>query len=195
MEGSFQLTTLDFPLFSAFVALPLEDAAKRAFWELQERLRPYEDILTFQKPDSPHLTLYFWKELMQIEYDELLRQCERVVSLSEPFNLPIRGIETFGDKRGDRVLFLTPVFSPQLAELKKRCHWPNEPDKPFHPHITLARIKHAGKFQVRKKEILKKLADAELTMRVDRLRVYANVNGVSQTLLREWKMGIEIEEG
>ncbi len=185
---------LRFPLQSAFLAIPLEDEAKAFFGELQDRLQKYSDIFTFQKRESPHLTLQFWKELMEIEYGQVVPQCRKIAEATAPFRLVIDGIGTFG-KRGDtRVLYLDVPFSEPLARLKKRCPWPSAPDESappgeerlFRPHITLARIKHPQRFVITEKDIQKLLKGISLSMPVKRLRLYANVDGIHQTALHEF---------
>lgn len=188
---------LHFPLHSAFLALPLEGDAKKTFQELQRRLEPFADILRFQKPESPHLTLQFWKELMEIEYYQVIPQAKKIADATRPFLLKIEGVSTFGSatwahtsaplrgSRGeDRVLFLDIPFNDELARLKKRCPWANI--EPFAPHITLARIKHPQKFAVQKKKILKLVDDAAFTIAADRVRLYAEIAGVKQTPLQDF---------
>jgi|SRR3989338_3223655 len=176
---------LIFPLRSAFIALPLEGEVRDHFRELQERLQEYEEILSFQYPASPHLTLQFWPSMMEIEYHQALKQAEAVAGKAEPFSLKIEGVETFGDRGRDRVLFLSVPFSEPLARLKKLCPWPSE--KQFHPHITLARIRHPERFTRVKKRVMKMLSDALFDMNVDRLRLYAEVDGRKQTVLQDFQ--------
>ena len=76
------------------------------------------------------------------------------------------------------------MHSDELARLKKRCPWPNV--EPFTPHITLARIKHPQKFRVHKKKIMKLLDDVMFEMNVNRLRLYAEIEGVKQTELQDF---------
>lgn len=167
------------------------------FQETQKRLKEYESIFRFQNPDSPHLTLQFWKEIMEIEYYQIIPQSKKIADASELFTLKVQGISTFGSatwahssapvrgSRGeDRVLYLDVPFSDELARLKKRCPWPNI--EPFSPHITLAWIKHPQRFRVHKKKIMKLLDGVECEMPVDRLRLYAEVNGVKQTALQDF---------
>ena len=173
-----------FPLRSAFIALPLEGDAKNHFRVFQEALKEHEEILSFQNPASPHLTLQFWLSMMEIEYHQILKQAEAVAGKAEPFSLKIEGVETFGDKGRDRVLFLSVPFSEPLARLKKLCPWPSE--KQFHPHITLARIRHPERFTRVKKRVMKLLDDASFDMHVDRLRLYAEIDGRKQTMLQDF---------
>src|SRR3954466_4194802 len=113
------MDSIIFPLRAAFLALPLEKDAKRNFQDLQDRIRSYEDILSFQNPTSPHLTLQYWPSLMEIEYKPIVAQIQKIGSLVKPFSLKVEGIETFGNRREDRVIFLSVPFSEPLAKLKK----------------------------------------------------------------------------
>ncbi len=213
---------LSFPLHAAFLALPLEGAPKWQFQALQEALKPYEDSLRFQNPQSPHLTLQYWPELMEIEYHQILKQAEKIASSHHPLTLTIIGADTFGlpsyansrrpvparhrsggrsgtggqgydrqeasaGRRGeDRVLFLTIAFSDELARIKKSCPWPSL--EPFSPHITLARMRHPQRFATVKKKVMKELHEVTFPIPMDRLRLYAEVNGVKQTPLRDFML-------
>ncbi len=176
-------------LQSAFIAIPLEGVAKEAFQELQGRLRPWESFLRFQSAETPHLTLYFWKELSPIEHTQALAQFSKIAACTEPFALSINDVETFGSKEGDRVLYLSVAFSPELAVLKKKCPWANGPDNPFHPHITLAFIEHPQRFLVEKKKIFKTLGHVDITLPVDRFRFYAQIDGKKQTPIEQYLLG------
>ncbi|MFA6522999.1 MAG: 2'-5' RNA ligase family protein [Candidatus Peribacteraceae bacterium] len=173
-----------FPLHSAFLALPLEGKSKWLFQVLQEQLKPYEDILSFQNPQSPHLTLQFWHELMEIEYGQVLKQAESVAMKAAPFTLKVLGAGTFGSHGEDRVIYVNVPFSEPLARLRKLCPWPS--DRPFSPHITLARIKHSQRFAVVKKKAMKAIEDASFDMEVNLLRLYAEIDGKKQTPLRDF---------
>jgi len=174
---------LSFPLHATFVALPLEQKAKWQFQAMQEELKEYEDILRFQNPSTPHITLQYWKEVMEIEFHQIQTQMKKIVGAATPFVLHATEVGTFGDHGNDRVLFLEIGFSEELARLKKSCPWPS--GQPFHPHITLARIRHPQKFAVHKKNIMKALRDCSFDIPVDRLRLYANIDGASQTPLED----------
>ena len=185
-----------FPLKRVFVALPLEREAKWQFQALQEALKPFADILRFQNAASPHLTLQFWQEVMEIEYHQIVKQMENIALKSKPFTMKCTGVSTFGSRlrtgshsgvqaRGeDRVLFLDIAFSEELARLRKLCPWPS--GKPFSPHITLARIEHPQRFAVQKKKVLKALEGSAFAIPVDRLRLFAEIDGRKQTPIAEY---------
>jgi 2'-5' RNA ligase len=124
---------------------------------------------------------------MEIEYPRILEQAEAVSSKASPFPLKIQGASLFGSHGEDRVLFLDIPFSDELARLKKLCPWPS--DKPFSPHITIARISHPQRFAVVKKKVLKEVENASFEMTVDLLRLYAEINNAKQTPLRDFPFG------
>ena len=184
------MENLSFPLQRAFLALPLEGDAKRAFSELQKRLAPYEKLFRFQSPETAHLTLYFWKELMEIEYGDVLKKIEAIANRTSPFMIHVTSVETFDD----RVLTLAIARSQELSTLKKLCPWPN-PCHPvlrrraFSPHITLARMRNPNAFRVHKKKIMKLLNDVSFQIPCDRLRLYAEAEGVRQRPLQDFLFG------
>src|SRR5262249_17411878 len=144
----------------------------------------YGNILTFQNSSSPHLTLQFWKECMEIEYHQILTQCEKIAAASESFSLKLEGIEAFGEHGRTRVLYWSIPFSEDLARLKKRCPWAQ--GEAFSPHVTLTRVKHPERFAVERKKILKLLGKPLVTLQVDRLRLYAEIDGKKQTPMRDF---------
>ncbi len=174
-----------FPLHSTFLAIPLEGKAKWLFQALQEELKEWEDILSFQNPQTPHLTLQFWPSVMEIEYGAIVEQSRMIAGNTASFPLRIQGASTFGSRGEDRVLFLQVPFSEELARLRKSCPWPSR--LPFSPHITLARIRHPQKFHVVKKIVMKKVADADFAMDIHHLRLYADLNETKQTPLEDFK--------
>lgn len=178
------LPELRYPLRSTFLALPLEGQPKWQFQALVEELKPFADVLRFQNPQSPHLTLYFWKETLELEYQGITLQAEKIAAAHYPFSMNVVGAETFGSRGEDRVLFLTIAFSEELARLKKACPWPE--GRPFSPHITIARIGHPQRFNVVKKKVMKLCEGIEFAVPVERLRLYAEVHGVKQTPLQDF---------
>ncbi|MDD3896961.1 MAG: 2'-5' RNA ligase family protein [Candidatus Peribacteraceae bacterium] len=178
---------LSFPLKAAFVALPLEGQPKWQFQALQEELKPFGEILRFQNPQSPHLTLQYWPEVMEIEYRQIQQQAGSVAERTAPFALHVIGAGTFGSRGEDRVLFLHIAFSEELARLKKSCPWVS--GKRFEPHITLARTRHPQRFATVKKRVMKALDGCAFDIPVDRLRLYAEIDGRKQTPIEEYLFG------
>jgi len=183
-NGKWKMKDLIFPLRATFLALPLENEAKWQFQALQEELKDFEDCLRFQNPQSPHLTLYYWKEVMEIEFPKIRETSEKIASKTQPFVMHVQEAETFGFRGEDRVLFLKVAFSDELARVKKACPWYDR--KQFKAHITLARMRHPQKFAVHKKEVMKRLKDCKFDIPVDRLRLYAEIEGKKQTPIQDF---------
>lgn len=181
--------SLFFPLRSVFLALPLEGQPKWLFQALQEELKPYADILRLQNPQSPHVTLMFWPGVGELEYRGIVEQTGKIASLHAPFTMKAEGAETFGARGEDHVLFLPVAFSEELARVKKTCPWSD--GRPFAPHITVARIAHPQRFNVVKKKIMKLFDGLTLSIPVDRLQLFAEVNGVKQTRLEDFPLGAQ----
>ena len=181
------METFSFPMRSVFLALPLENAPKWQFQALQEELRPWEEILNFQNPQSPHLTLMFWPEVGELEFQGIVEQAGTIASRHAQFSVTANGIDTFGSRGEDKVLFLTVSFSDELARIKKACPWSD--GKPFAPHITIARIRHAQRFVVAKKKVTKALGTPDFPISFDRLRLYGEVDGRKQTALMDFVLG------
>jgi 2'-5' RNA ligase len=178
---------VQFPLRSVFLALPLEGQPKWQFQALQEELQSFADILRFQNPQSPHLTLMFWPGVGALECKGIGEQAQKIASLHAPFAMKVTGAETFGNRGEDHVLFLSVAFSDELARVKKTCPWSD--GRPFAPHITLARVGHPQRFNTVKKKVMKILEGTAFDIPVDRLRLYAEVNGVKQTPLEDFVFG------
>lgn len=180
------MTLFTFPLHRVFVALSLEGEARDRFRELQDRLKEYEGIFRFQNPETAHLTLYFWNELMEIEYEDVIRRMEKIAVRTHPFILHVLSAETSIDTKTklDRVLWLTIDRSEELATLKKLCPWPNI--QPFFPHITIVRMRKPHDFRIHKKKIMKIFKDVSFDIPVDRIRLYAEVDSVQQTPIQDF---------
>ncbi len=172
-----------FPLRSTFLALPLENEAQQEFLRYQRLLAGYDDCLSLQNPDTAHLTLMFWPEVGELEYQGIAAQAEAIARKTERFSLTVTGTGTFGEKGRDAVVFFAVAFSPELALLKKACPWTDR--RAFHPHITLARVSHPERFSIAKKRALKHFSEAAFSIPCQRLRLYGNVGGQKQTPLQD----------
>ena len=178
---------LSFPLRRSFIALPLVGDAQEKYREIQNRLSEYEEIFRFQNPETAHLTLYFWNELMEIEYNDVLRRVEKIVHRTPSFALHVQSAETSIDAKTklDRVLWLAIDRSEKLSTLKKLCPWPNP--RPFSPHITIARVRKPHDFRIHKKKIMKILKNASFDISFDRVRLYAEIDRIKQVSLRDFE--------
>ncbi len=179
------MVPMTFPMQNTFLALPLEGQARESFAEAQDRLLLYASLFRLQPADRPHLTIQFWRSLMAIEWDQVRNRASWIARRCAPFTMEVRGAETFTGTNGlEHVLFLTIERSDKLAVLRKLCPWPSV--KPFHPHITLARMRNPNAYRVHRKKVRKLLEDVRFSIHVDRLRLYGMVGGQPQTPLEDF---------
>ena len=113
----------------------LRDAAPdvRASWEREEKL---------------HITLKFLGEIAPERVEALSEAAARAVEESEPFILAIEGAGAFPPRGNPRTLWLGIRDSANaLAHLHQRLEEEcaragfRREERPFHPHLTLARIR------------------------------------------------------
>ena len=130
-----------------FVAVPMSDMATRELSATVERMRRRAgaEELRWSSPESWHVTLQFLGSADAVAFDCLLQQLRKVQAQ------PVKIVsETVGSFARAGVLHIGVKPTPQLLQLEKqisaataRCGFVRE-DRPYHPHITLARTRGRG---------------------------------------------------
>lgn len=144
-----------------FIAIPLASEVVDALERLSNRLRSSSDNLRWSSPETWHITLQFLGETSAENYNCIVQQLSEIKSPPVPIWLSGTGIF---DRVG--VFWVGVTVSPELLLLEKAvtvatsgCGFARE-DRPYRPHITLARAKSGDrsgslrKLQVRVKEDL-----------------------------------------
>lgn len=128
-----------------FTAIDIPDATRAALQDLLRDLRPAA-ALKWSPPSNLHITTKFigeWPEERLGEIQEALRQ----IPQPSPIEIGIRGVGWFPNPHSPRVLFAAIQAGPDLPALAKATNDALEAigipleEKPFSPHLTLARIK------------------------------------------------------
>lgn len=125
-----------------FIGIPLAESVVAGLTAVCNRLRSKEDALRWSAPESWHITLQFLGSATPEQFDCLTNHLARVRSV--PVSLRLDGLGIF-DRAG---VFLAKVeMTPELTVLQNRvtvatahCGFVPE-DRPYQPHITLARSK------------------------------------------------------
>jgi 2'-5' RNA ligase len=125
-----------------FVGIPLADIVVRELAEVVSRFRSNTDNLRWTAPESWHITLQFLGNATAEQADCLKARLAQVRSVSVMVQLGELG---FFDRAG--VSFADVIPTPALVALQQNvvvftsaCGFAAE-TRPFHPHITLARVK------------------------------------------------------
>src|SRR4051794_6375351 len=136
-----------------FVAIELDEAARAAIAEEQQRLaamfRDRGAVPRFVPPEHMHLTLVFIGEVSQERAASIVAAASEPIPMP-PFALAFGGIGTFPSRGAPRVLWLGVADgAPEVMRLQsvvasrlEAAGVPSEP-RPFHPHLTLGRGKES----------------------------------------------------
>lgn len=130
------------------IELPHEVRRRAAEHAALLRERTNEVRASWPRAENLHLTLKFLGEIEQGRVEELSHAAERAVQNTRPFNLNIEGAGAFPPRGVPRVIWLgIKDSSGGLARLQSNLEdecanigFPRE-ERPFHPHLTLARIR------------------------------------------------------
>lgn len=125
-----------------FIGIPLATEVIAALQRTTNSLRSANDGLRWLSPETWHITLQFLGETSSEKYGCTVAHLRDVRSPQVPIWL-----EGTGCFDRARVFFAGVNVSSQLAELQKQvagatahCGFKPE-DRPYHPHVTLARAK------------------------------------------------------
>ena len=131
-----------------FIAIDLDVRVRKRLAEIQDRLRPQCPKLRWVDPNKMHLTLKF---LGEIEDQQALIVSEALDELARntaPFDIAIEKTGVFGQRGSVRVVWVgISDCDGGLARCQEHCERLLEPlgfpreNRPFHPHLTLARNK------------------------------------------------------
>jgi len=131
-----------------FVALPVSENVRRQLTAVQEKVAGIGAVKLVE-PENIHLTLKFLGEVGEGKLGEI-RAGLRGASECRPFVFTLGGVGVFPKPSYVRVVWAGVCEGKkEVTELHGRVDRLLEPlgflpDKKFHPHATLARVKHLG---------------------------------------------------
>jgi 2'-5' RNA ligase len=135
-------------LIRSFLAIELPEPILRKIGEVQGDLRSTHAGVGWTNPKKIHLTLKFFGNIEESRIDPIFKSIEEPVRKTLPFSLKVRGVGAFPHLKNPRVIWIGLVdekevltsFQKQLeTQLEKIGIQPE--DRPFHPHLTLGRMK------------------------------------------------------
>jgi 2'-5' RNA ligase len=135
-----------------FVAIELPPPVRQKLTEHIDRLRDHfpDARASWVRDESLHLTLKFLGDTQVTDVEGLAQSAQRAASKVERFEIVVAGCGTFPPKGQPRVLWIgIDDLSGQLAflhtALEDECAKASfsREERPFHPHLTIARIRKA----------------------------------------------------
>jgi 2'-5' RNA ligase len=129
-----------------FVGLPLASEVLKELSEAVARLKAPHDGLRWAAPESWHITLQFLGNTDQQHFDCVLSRLAEVHAAPVKVRLGALG---FFDRAGVFFADVVPTadlvgLAGRVTEVTARCGFEAE-ERPYHPHITLARAKGEGR--------------------------------------------------
>jgi RNA 2',3'-cyclic 3'-phosphodiesterase len=132
-----------------FIAIEIPENIRTAFASLLNEFRAIAPQLKWVRAENLHVTLKFLGETESVKLAEL-RNVLSAVRSSEPVNLEFCGLGFFPNEKRPRVFWAGMETSPNLKTLAAdidqvthRLGFPLE-ERPFAPHLTLARFPLPG---------------------------------------------------
>lgn len=131
-----------------FLAIELPPEVIRRLSQLSARLRRCPVKASWVRPEHMHLTLRFLSDINDAQAQGITDFLRDALAETHPFTLLVQAIGAFPNLRRPSIVWagIGPLAGP-LETVQAHCERAAEraglaPEtKPFHPHITLARIK------------------------------------------------------
>ncbi len=103
--------------------------------------------ISWIKPEQTHITVRFLGNISQTHIPFLEQIFHKAVSNSEPFQLQLCSVKTFGSRRRPTVIWIGTNYSEQMKQIHSvvekelEAFGIKDDRETFIPHLTLARIK------------------------------------------------------
>jgi len=135
-------------LIRSFLAIELPKPILKKIEEVQGDLRSTHADVRWVSPEKIHLTLKFFGNIEESRIDLILKSIEEPIRDTSPFSLNVHGIGAFPHLKNPRVIWMGLVdgkedlasFQKQIEKQLEKIGFQPE-DRPFHPHLTLGRMK------------------------------------------------------
>jgi 2'-5' RNA ligase len=188
-------------LIRSFLAIEIPRTILKKIEEVQEDLKSSRADVRWVSPEKIHLTLKFFGNIDESKIDPIVKSIEGPIRINPPFSLKVRGVGAFPYLKNPRVIWMGLVngkevlvsFQKQLErELEKIGFEPEE--RPFHPHLTLGRMK-SGKGREELTGRIERYKEEEFgNFQVERIVLFKSdlkPTGPIYTSLRELRLGNE----
>ncbi len=178
-----------------FIAVDLDPEIKKALSAFILRLKKAgPEGTSWARETGMHLTLKFLGEIDESKSESISRIMDATVQPEKPFRLQFRGTGCFPNARFPRVLWVGTAPSAELDGLTSRLEAGlaaigfDPESRPFHPHLTVGRVRSASKVRDAVTELeLQRNADFG-TMTVGKITFFKSVlgpGGAEYTVLKE----------
>jgi len=186
-------------LIRSFLAIELPEPILKKIGEVQGDIRSTHTEVRWTNPEKIHLTLKFFGNIEESRIDPIFKSIEEPIRNTLPFSLKVRGVGAFPHLKNPRVIWIGLVeekgiltsFQKQIETQLEKVGFQPE-NRPFHPHLTLGRMKSSrGKEEL--VERMEKHREEEFGIfKVERVILFKSdlrPSGPIYTPLRELSLG------
>jgi 2'-5' RNA ligase len=145
----------------SFLAFELPPEIKTQIRQVSEELKKSKIDIRWVKPENIHLTIVFLGDVREGDISAIAREIEQVCYGFHPFEICLKGLGLFPDRRRPRVLWAGYDGDiERMASLKDVLHerlMPfeiKEERREFKPHLTLGRFRNPGRGNTQLDEIM-----------------------------------------
>lgn len=181
-----------------FIAIDLTQEIKTKITEYILKLAKYGAQIRWVREEGMHLTLKFLGEISQDKVQKVQSLLQKISEHHGPFSLKLIGTGTFPrERRNIRVIWIGVEDSPQMMKLQEEIEekldsigFPKE-NRPFHPHLTLGRVKSTKNIQPVLQELAKQSEICFGDMNVGKISLFQSIlkpSGAEYSVLSEFKL-------
>jgi len=135
-------------LIRSFLAIEIPRAIQKKMEEVEGDLRSSHADVRWMNPEKIHLTLKFFGNIDESKIDLIVRSMEEPIRTLSAFSLKVLGVGAFPHLKNPRVIWMGLADGKEvLISFQKKVETEFEKigfaseEKPFHPHLTLGRVK------------------------------------------------------
>ena len=135
-------------MLRSFLAVELPGTIRKKIGEVQKDLKSSGADVRWVSPENIHLTLKFFGNVEESLIENIVKSIEGPVQDTPSFFLKVQGMGAFPNLKNPRVVWMglqegrerVIYIQQQLERVFEKMGFQPE-DRPFHPHLTLGRVK------------------------------------------------------
>ncbi len=187
-----------------FIAVPLPQNVRGIVGDIEEQLKVHDAPAKWVDPALAHITLKFLGNTRPNLVPDIERELRAIATTHRASPATIGGVGAFPSTQRPRIIWLgldgdlAPLA--QLAQdvdaAMSHIGFPAE-DRPFRPHITLARLRQGKRAPDDFAAALQQLTVPKVRVPLDRVQLVRSVlgeSGPTYTTLGEWQLGSPVND-
>jgi 2'-5' RNA ligase len=130
-----------------FIAIEMSETVKSALSVIEEEFKKSRADVKWVNPENMHLTLKFLGNIKEEIVEKIINIMKRICSHYSPFNLEIKSVGMFPNRKSPRVLWVgvednnvLKTFQEEIDNGMASTGFERE-DRKFTPHLTLGRFR------------------------------------------------------